>query len=91
MAIKEFLTGNTQKVSWISSGETATSIHYAVRDGSETLVDSATMTDSGNGHYYGLHTVPDTPGYYVVETTATINGRPYKNRERYRAIELEVD
>ena len=89
--INSFLIGDTRKVRWVSSGATVTAIHFAVYNGTETLVDSATMTSSGNGHYYGLHTVPNTPGHYVVQTLATIDGRPYKTRERYRAIIGDVN
>lgn len=91
MSTKQFLIGDTFAVSWINSGITPTAIHYAVYNGSETLVDSATMTSSGNGHYYGLHTVPNSPGFYVAQTLATIGGKPYKRREKYEAVTYEVD
>lgn len=91
MSVKDQLCGNTIKVRWINSGSVPSAIVAAVYTGSETLVDSATMVSSGNGHYYHLHTVPNTPGCYVVETLATISGKPYKNRERYRAVLLDVN
>lgn len=91
MSDNRVLIGDTRKVKWISSGASATAIHFAVYNGAETLVDSATMTDSGNGHYYGWHTIPNTPGYYVVQTTATVGGRPFKNRFRYLAMLEDVN
>ncbi len=89
----EFLIGDTMTVTWINSDVTPTDIHCAVFDGAnpETLVDSITMTASGNGHYWNWHTIPDTPGLYVVETLATIAARPFKRRIPYRAIIGEVD
>lgn len=85
------LIGDTVQVTWISSGQTASAIHCAVYNGSETLVDSATMSDSGNGHYYHYHTVPNSIGFYVAETVATIGGKPYRRRVKYKAVEGEVD
>lgn len=91
MSIKRFLIGDTVEVSWINSGITPSAIHYAAYNGSETLVDSASMTSSGNGHYFGLHTVPNTPGFYVVYTTATIAGKPFRRAAKYEAVTYEVD
>lgn len=91
MSIKEFVCGNTIKVKWVNSGVTPTTLVAGVYTGSETLVDSASMVSSGNGFYYHLHTVPNTPGYYVTETKATISGKPYINRERYLAVLMDVN
>lgn len=89
----EFLIGDTMTVTWINSGVTPSSIRYSVFDGAnpESSVDSATMQNSGNGHYYAWHTVPDTPGLYVVETLAQVGGNPFKRRIPYRAVLGEVD
>lgn len=91
MSLKDYLCGNTIKIQWVNSGVSPSAITAKTYTGSESVVDSAAMTDSGNGHYYHLHTIPDTPGYYVVETIATIASKPYKNRERYRAILEDVN
>lgn len=91
MSTKQFLIGDTVEVSWINSGITPSAIHYAAYNGSETLVDSAAMTSSGNGHYFGLHTVPNSAGFYVVYTIATISGKPFKRAEKYEAVTYEVD
>jgi len=91
MSTQDFLCGDTIKVRWINSGVTPTTIVGAVYTGSETIVDSAAMASSGDGHYYHLHTVPNTPGYYVAQTLATISGKPYKNRTAYRAVIRDVN
>ena len=91
MSIQDFLCGDTVKVRWINSGVTPSTIVAAAYTGSETIVDSGAMTSSGSGLYYFLHTIPDTPGYYVVQTLATISGKPYKNRTAYRAVIKDVN
>lgn len=86
--MKEFLCGDTIKVTWINSGVTPSDVRATIYNGSETAVDSATMVESGsgNGFFYHLHTVPNTPGFYVAETYATISGKPYKRRNTFKAI-----
>ena len=89
--MQDYLCGNTVKIRWVNSGVTPSSLISAVYTGSETIVDSGAMVSSGAGHYYYLHTVPSVPGYYVAETVAVISGKPYKNRNRYRAMLLDVN
>jgi hypothetical protein len=93
MSTQDFLCGDTIKIRWIDSGVSPSSIIGAVYTGSETIVDSAAMVESGSGlgHYYHLHTVPNTPGYYVIQTLATISGKPYKNRAQFRAVLKDVN
>ena len=91
MSVQDFLCGDTIKIKWINSGVTPSPIIAAAYTGSETIVDSAAMVSSGDGHYYHLHTVPSTPGYYVAQTLATISGKPYKNRTKYRAVLTDVN
>lgn len=91
MSVKDFLCGDTIKIRWVNSGSTPTSIVAATYTGSETIVDSGAMVSSGNGLYYYWHTVPNTPGNYVTETLAVVGGKPYKNRERYRAVLMDVN
>jgi len=88
--ISEFLVGDTLRATWIDSGTSPSPISAALIADSETLVSSATMTDSGNGHYYVDLTLPGTPGYYVVEYKAELNGNPYVRRRRVRAVTVEV-
>lgn len=97
MSTPEFLCGDTRLITWIDSGVTPSSISAAVYNGSETLVDSGAMVSSVSnqssltGHYYYLHTVPNTPGYYVAETNALISGKTYKDRVVYRAVIRDVN
>lgn len=91
MSVKDFLCGNTIKVKWVDSGVTPSTLVAAIYTGSETIVDSGAMTSSGNGFYYYLHTVPNTPGFYTAETLATISGKPFKNREQYQAVLKDVN
>lgn len=90
--MKDELIGDTLKATWVNSSNSPSSLICRVYNGNEVLVDSASMVDSGDGfHYYHNHTVPDTPGFYVVDMLATIGGKPYKRRIKYRAITDEVD
>lgn len=92
MSVVKVLIGDTVKVTWINSGMTTIdSGHVAVYNGSETLVDSGPMTSSGNGHYYKLHTIPNTPGWYAVALTAVWSSNTYKRRTRYNAVIEDVD
>jgi len=57
---------------------------------SDTLIDSGTMSSSGDGHYFRNFTIPNSAGFYVAETISTISGLPYKNRKRFQAVKGEV-
>lgn len=91
MSVRQFLVGDTMKISWINSGITPTAISARIYNGDETVVDSATMASSGDGHYYHLHTIPNSPGFYVAETLATIAGKPFKRRQKFQAVIEDVD
>jgi len=91
MALDRFLIGDTIKLSWINSGVTPTVISGTIISGSETIVSSVTMSSSGNGHYYSLHTLPDSAGYYIAQTLATVDTYPYKRRIKFAAVLEDVD
>ena len=91
MTIKRAIVGSPVKFTWISSGDTPNPITHSLFSGSETLINSVAATSSGNGHYYAVVTLPDTPGFYVGEWRATMSGNVYKNRDRIQAVLLEVD
>ena len=91
MNLTKHLIGNTIQITWVNSGQTPSPITAGVYNGSDTLVDSGAMTSSGNGFYFRNYTLPNTAGYYVAETMATIGGNPYKNRIRFKAIKGETD
>ena len=89
--LKKILVGDTISVTWVNSGVTPTTLLAMIYNGSHTLVDSASMVSSGNGHYYHLHTISSTSGFYVAETVATINTLPYRHQIKFKAIKGEVD
>ena len=91
MNMTKKLIGDTLKVTWVSSGVTPSTLYSALYDGSDTLVSSLSMTGSGNGHYFSEHTVPNSQGFYVAETLAMVNTKPYKNRLRFKAVTGEAD
>lgn len=91
MSIVKTLIGDTLKFTYISSGDTFNPIWLEVRDGEETLIGSATMSSSGNGHYYHNYTFPDTPGYYVGKMIGYVNSLSYPRAKMVRLVTEEVD
>jgi len=91
MAIPKYLAGNTVSMSWVSSGQTATTISVAIISGSETVVSSVAMTSSGNGHYYANVTLPATEGFYVREDLAVIDTKTYKVHKTIKITLQQVD
>lgn len=94
MSLNKFILGTSKKFTWISSGDTPTSIILRVYNGSETLVSSIAGTSSGNGHYYA--NVPFTGtnfvnGFYSYDWLAIMNSRPYVSRNLFKLIPKEVD
>ena len=84
------LVGDTFKQTFIASGTDPSVIRASVLDGTETIVSSGAGVNSLNGHFYRNVKV-NTPGYYVSQWIATINGLEYKRRLRFKAILNEVD
>ncbi len=89
--VSDVIAGTTIRPTWVSSGVTPTGIFSRVLDSSETLVSSIAGVSSGNGFYYGVHTLPNSPGWFVNEWQATIDSYVYINRQFIRARTLEVD
>jgi hypothetical protein len=89
--IVETIAGTTIKLTWISSGTTASPIISTLIDKSETLVSSVTATSSGNGHYYALHLIPNSQAWYVNEWWAFVNPNTYASRQLLSATRLRVN
>jgi len=88
--LQEVLVGDTFKQTFVASGTTPSVIAASVLNGIGTIISSGAGVNSLNGHYY-RNTSVNTPGYYVSQWEATINGLDYKRRRRFRAILNEVD
>jgi len=88
--IKCYEALSTVKFTWVSSGASPTFIASTIVDKTETLVSSVTATDSGNGHYYANHPVPNTPGFYVNKWIGQISVNTYLSAQRFRVIRTEV-
>lgn len=94
MTMQQIELGSTKKFTWINSGATVTAQLSLIRTGSETIINTVSLTDSGNGHWFSLHTFlvgTFAPGYYSQEFRMTIGGNPYNARQRFRLIQTEVD
>jgi len=90
---KDVVAGDTIKFKWVSSGDTFSPIFVDIRDGSETLVHSATMASSGSGHYYYNYTTIDSgsDGFYSGKMVGYIDSLAYVRPEWYRITPMEVD
>lgn len=84
------LVGDTFKQTFVASGTDPSVIKAAIISGSETIVSSGAGVNSLNGHFY-RNAIVNTPGYWVSQWEATINGLPYKRRIRFKAVLNEVD
>ncbi len=88
--IRKMQVGDTFKQTFVNSGATASPIIASIITGSETIINSGTAVDSGNGHYY-KQTLINTPGYYISQWNATISGNPYIRKRRFKVVLNEVD
>ncbi len=89
--VKVYEVGGTIKFTWVSSGAVASPIISKISDGAETVVNTATVQSSGNGHYFALHPAPNTPGFYVNGWLATISANTYANGQIFKVKRTEVD
>jgi hypothetical protein len=89
--ILETIGGNTLRLTWVSSGDTASPISSALYDGAETLISSVAATSSGNGFYYAPMRLPTSMPWYVNEWIAVINASTYVSRQLVRVHRWEVD
>jgi hypothetical protein len=89
--LSQFLAGNTIQFTWVSSTVTLENNYAAVFNDQETLVSSATMTSSGNGHYYANYTCAvGSDGYYVAELGGDVLSLPRRTRLRFKVSVTEV-
>lgn len=89
--LHERIAGSTLRVTWVSTGVTPTLLTCALRDRDDVVVSSITATASGNGAYYGLLALPNTPGVWVNEWIAVINANTYVDRQWIRTYRGDVD
>lgn len=89
--IVESIAGTTIRVTWVSSGVIPGAIFSTLLTGSDSLVSSRTAISSGDGHYYALHDLPDSGGWYINQWVALVGVNTYRSRQLVRAHRLEVD
>jgi hypothetical protein len=89
--ITEKIAGTTLMQTAVASGGTISPLSFQLLSGSETLVNSTAGVSSGNGFYYGLHTLPTSEAWYVGQMIGVINTNTYVARQLVRARTLEVD
>jgi hypothetical protein len=87
----EAIAGTTIKLTWVTSGVTPTTIVSNIINNVESLVSSYAGTSSGNGFYYGMHTLPNSDAWYVNEWFSYINANTYVARQLIHAHKLRVN
>lgn len=90
--LKTILVNDTFKQVFVASGTDPSVITASILDGAGAIVSSGAGVNSLNGHFYrDVVAGVSTPGYYVSQWDATISGKPYKRRRRFKAVLNEVD
>jgi hypothetical protein len=86
----EKVAGTTIMQTVVASGGTISPLSFQLLSGSETLVNCTAGVASGNGHYYGMHLLPNSEAWYIGQMLGTINTNSYVARQLIRARALEV-
>lgn len=83
--------GDVFKATWVSSGGNPSTISSALIDKTQAVVQSLTAVSSGNGFFFALHQLPNTPAYYVNEWRAGVGSNTYVKRQLVRVNDVKVD
>lgn len=95
--VKEFIIGDTFQVTWVDSSISALDASsVSIVDGSENLIVSLSLSNSGNGHFYADITLDTSSGFvankhYVARTNVTVGGVPYQRAKKFKVISYTVD
>jgi hypothetical protein len=84
----EVIAGTAIKLTFVSSGAVPSNITSALLDQNEVCISSLAAVGSVT-NFYALHQLPNTPGWYINEWKATIQGLNYVNRQFLRLRTLE--
>jgi len=87
----ECIAGTTIRLTWTNTGVTPSIITSALITGSETCISSLAAVASGDGHFFALHSVPTSGGWFINEWRAIIASNTYVDRQLVKSIRLEVD
>lgn len=88
--VAQVTLNSTFRVTWVSSGATASPIAFNLQSGSETMVGSWAGTSSGNGHYYADVKI-DSPGLWRGVWFAYVNPNTYVSDGYYVAGRNDTD
>jgi hypothetical protein len=83
MSIKKWLAGSAVQFTLVTCGTTVTG-HVAIISNSETLISSATYTESSTGYYYAIMAVSSTEGFYTAQHFPTVGTDAYGNAAIWR-------
>lgn len=88
--ITEYI-GSTLRATLVCSGATISAGYSCLRDGSNAVVTSRAMVDSGNGFVYAELPLPNSGQWMVNEWGVTINGNAYKRFALVEVKNVETD
>jgi len=87
----EVIAGTTLRATWVNSGVIPSSLTSALLTGSETCISSVAAISSGDGHFFALHEIPTSGGWYINQWIGIIASNTYRDRQLVQAHRLEVD
>lgn len=91
--VVEVIAGTTLRATYVSSGIAVPVLSSALLSGSETLVNSVAAVSSGNGFFFALNPIPNSPHmpWLVNEWIGVIASNTYIDRQLVRVHRLEVE
>lgn len=91
--VVEVIAGTTLRATYVSSGIAVPVLSSALLSGSETLVNSVAAVSSGNGFFFALNPIPNSPHmpWLVNEWIGVIASNTYVDRQLVRVHRLEVE
>jgi hypothetical protein len=87
--ITEYI-GSTLRATFVCSGATISG-YSRLLDGSNALVTSRALVDSGNGHMYADLPLPNSAQWMVNEHVGVINANTYRRFALVEVKAVEVD
>jgi len=89
----EEIAGTTVRVTWVNSGVTVDpgGLVSLLFDKDENELQSVLGVSSGNGAYYALHNLPNTPGWFVNRWISVIQANTYINVQFLKGVWPEVE
>lgn len=90
--VREVVAGSAYRATWVSpTGAIPSQITSAIKNSSNTVINSLTPVSSGNGYFYCDHQLPNSAQPFINEWRAWINSYEFVGRAIVRALDIKVD